>query len=259
MRPWKLAEITYATVKSNDYEVAVLPIGATEPHNLHLPYSIDTIEGEAIGDRICEEAHARGAKVMLLPTIPYSTETNQRECPFSMNVNPSTLYLYLQDLIESLVYQGIRKIVLLNCHGGNDLKGFVREMYGKSEAKLFLCDWYRIFGDVYFDIFERMDDHAGEMETSLAMAICPHLVARNEDGSFAADDGQTRPTRFDAVNSGWVSITRPWHLLTTNTGTANPHAATAEKGERLLAILADRLAGFLLELSRAEIDDKFPF
>lgn len=259
MPPWELASTNYGIVKQHQYEVAVLPIGATEPHNLHLPYSIDTIEGTELGRRLCKNAWEKGAKVMLLPTIPYSTETNQREFPFAMNIHPSTLYGYLTDLIESLTYQGIRKIILLNSHGGNDLKGYLREMYGKSEAKLFLVDWYRLFRDVFFEIFENDDDHAGEMETSLALAICPEWVGRDEHGRLTADEGHRAKTRFDAVNRGWVSITRPWHLLTTNAGAGNPHRASAEKGEELMALIVDRLTDFLVELSEAEINNSFPY
>jgi creatinine amidohydrolase len=259
VRPWKLAETNYGIVKEHEYEVAVLPLGATEPHNLHLPYGMDTLEGDWIGERICQAAWEKGAKVVLLPTIPYGTQTNQREFPFSMNLNPSTLGAVIADLVDSLVHQGILKIVLLNSHGGNDLKGFLREMYGKSPAKLFLSNWYAIFQDLYDQVFDEPDDHAGEMETSLALAWWPELVARKPDGTLAADEGAKAATKFEAVNRGWVSITRPWHLLTTNGGAGNPHAASAEKGRRLMKVLEDRLGTFLVELSSAEVDDRFPY
>jgi len=257
--PWKLAEANYGSVKQHTYEVAVLPLGATEPHNLHLPYGIDTLEGNLVGEKICEAACARGAKVVLLPTLPYGTQTNQMQFPLAMNLNPSTLLVVITDLVESLVQHGILKIVLLNGHGGNDLKPVLRELYGRTPAQLFLCNWYAIFDDVYDDIFQRRDDHAGEMETSLALAYWPELVARNPDGTLTADEGRKARSRFEAVNRGWVSITRPWHLLTTNTGAANPHAATAEKGRRLIEVLVERLAGFLVELSEAELDERFPY
>jgi creatinine amidohydrolase len=61
------------------------------------------------------------------------------------------------------------------------------------------------------------------------------------------------------VNRGWVSITRPWHVLTTNSGAGNPHLASAEKGRRLMDFLVERLATFLVELSAAPIDQAFPF
>lgn len=259
MRPWKLAETNYGAVRQAEYRVAVLPLGATEPHNLHLPYGSDVFEGDLVGEKLCEAAWQRGAKVMLLPTIPYGTQTNQQAFPFAMNLNPSTLAAVIADLVETLVRQGILKIVLLNSHGGNELKGVLRELYGKSPAKLFLCNWYQVFWDVYHELFEEHDDHAGEMETSLALAYWPELVARREDGTLTADEGRKATSRFEAVERGWVSITRPWHLLTTNAGAGNPHAATAEKGRQLVELLVERLAAFLVELSAAELDERFPY
>lgn len=259
MRPWKLAETNYDYVRANPFEVAMLPLGATEPHNLHLPYGTDTYEGDAIGERLCGDAHAAGAKIVLLPTIPYGTETNQRAFPLSLNIYPATLGRVVADLVESLVASGIRKVVLLNSHGGNDLKPLLRELYGRTEAHLFLIDWFRAVRDVEREIFDEPGDHAGELETSLGLAYFPDLVARRGDGSLIADEGATAETRFEAVNRGWVSITRPWHLLTTNTGAGNPHAATAEKGRQLMEVLAARFVPFLVELSSATLGERFPF
>ncbi len=259
MRPWILAETNYAHVRDASYEVAVLPFGATEPHNLHLPYGTDTFEASAIGERICQAAHEQGARVVLLPTIPYGTETNQREFPLSMNLNPSTVARIVADLVETLAASNVRKIVLLNCHGGNEFKSVLREMYGETSAALFLCNFFTVLSDVSEEIFANRDDHAGEMETSLALAYFPHLVAKNADGSLAADDGAMAATQFEAVNRGWVSITRPWHLLTTNTGAGNPHQASVEKGQRYMSLLVERLSTFLVELSAAKLDEKFPY
>ena len=259
MRPWKLSECNYAHVKQQSFEVAILPLGATEPHNLHLPYGTDIFEADMVGEKICQAAHDRGARVILLPTIPYGTETNMRELPLAMNLNPSTLNAVVTDLVETLVGSGIRKIVILNSHGGNDMKPLLRELYGRTEAYLFLCNWYQILGREYERIFEQPEDHAGEMETSFAMAFFPELIGRAPDGSLIADQGQATPMRLEALRQGWVSITRPWHLLTTNGGSGNPHAATAEKGHRLMEVLVERLAGFLVELSEATLDERFPF
>ena len=259
MKPWSLAEASYADIKNRDIEVAIIPFGATEPHNLHLPYATDTIEADTIGDRICESAYGKGAKVILLPTIPYGTETNMRRLPLAVNLYPSTIATIIHDLVESCVRSGIQKIMLLNSHGGNEFKPILRELAGQTEAQLFLCNWFRMVGDRYGEIFAHPEDHAGEMETSILLACRPDLVRRNDDHSLAADDGSTRATRFDAVNKGWVSITRSWDHLTTNTGSGNPHEATAEKGEAVLDLIVERLSGFLVELSETPIDASFPF
>lgn len=260
MRPYILSDLNYGYLKSNPVEVAVIAMGATEPHNLHLPYGTDAFEGTELATRACEAAFNRGAKVVMLPTMPYGTQTNMAAFPLAMNLHPTTLLAILRDLCGSLALANVRKLLILNSHGGNDFKWVLRELANQTPVKLFLCDWFRgLAGEAAKGIFEHPDDHAGEMETSLGLAFFPHLVAKNPDGSLAADDGATKKTRFDAVNKGLVSISRPWHLLTTNSGSGYPHAATAEKGRRLMDGLVPPLADFLVDLSTSPIDDTFPF
>jgi len=258
-RPWVLAETPYRFLKENRYDLVVLPLGATEPHNLHLPYGTDFYEGTIIGESLCRQAWEQGARPVLLPTIPYGTETNLSEFPLAMNLNPSTLQMVITDLVDSVERSGIQKMLLLNSHGGNDFKPVLRELAGQTDVHLFLCSWYTCLSDVYFEIFDKMEDHAGELETSFMLNYLPQLVGRRPDGSLDADDGRTRPFRFDALDKKWVSITRPWHLLTQNSGAADPHAATAEKGQRLMEVLSQRLVPFVVELCQAEIDETFPF
>ncbi len=255
MHPWCLADITYGHVKSNPpFEVAVLPLGATEPHNLHLPYGTDSFQVETIANRACALASSQGGRVLLLPTIPYGTETNQMAFSLAMNLNPSTLCKVITDLVDSLATHGIRKALLLNGHGGNDLKWVLRELYRSTPVQLFLCNWYKVAADGYDTIFASKDDHAGEMETSMGLAHFPELVRLEQ-----ADAGAVRPPRFSAVSKGWVEITRPWHLLTTNSGSGDPRAATAVKGQALTDLISERIGNFLVELAKSPIDSTFPF
>ncbi len=255
MRPWVLSELNYGHVKSHPkIEVAVLPLGATEPHNLHLPYGTDTYQVDLIAERACARAHDRGARVVMLPPLPYGTETNQMRFPLAMNLNPSTVARVITDLVRSLETHGIFKCVLVNGHGGNDLKWVLRELHTETKVHLFLCNWYKVAADQYATIYKDAGDHAGEMETSMGLAHFPALVRMDQ-----ADAGSTARTRFDAVNRGWVEITRPWHLLTTNSGAGDPRPATAEKGQRVTELVVERLAGFLTELSASTVDQSFPF
>src|SRR5919205_349366 len=111
-RPWVLAEETHAFVRSQTWEVAVLPFGATEPHNLHMPYATDNYQVEEIGQRACGKAYEAGAKVLLLPTMPFGVNTNHLQVPgaVALSVTPTTLLAILSDLVDSLERQGVRKL-----------------------------------------------------------------------------------------------------------------------------------------------------
>lgn len=253
-RPWHLAECTLKHIRDSQPSVAVLPFGATEPHNLHLPYGTDTYEADAIAGESCRRALERGANVICLPSIPYGTETNQAAFPFAMNLQPSTLLAILRDLTNSLAASGIDRLLIVNSHGGNEFKGHLRELFLQTPVHLFLCNWFSMFRSEYHTVFRHGDDHGGEMETSLIQYLRPELVKTEW-----ADDGAVRESRFEAVRNGWVTLTRPWHLLTTNSGAGNPHEATAEKGKRWLEKVTNAIADFLVELASSPVDDVFPF
>ncbi|HEY7326521.1 MAG TPA: creatininase family protein [Gemmataceae bacterium] len=256
MRESILAEQTHAFVREQRWQVAVLPFGATEPHNLHMPYGTDTLQVEALAQRACERAYKGGARVALLPAIPYGVNTNHLRIQGALacSVTPTTLLRLLADLVDSLERQGVRKLVLLNGHGGNELKPLTRELHHRTAVFLCVCDWFRMARDIYPDLFEAPGEHADEIETSLGLAFFPELMHPE-----LADDGAAKPSRFDAINRGWISITRPWHLVSANTGLGDPRAATAEKGRRLMDVLVQRLGDFLIELAASPMDEEFPY
>lgn len=251
-----LAEQTHGFIRQQKWEVAVLPFGATEPHNYHMPYGTDTLQVEAIGRRACEWAYGRGAKVLLLPTIPYGVNTNYLQIPggMALSVTPSTLLKLLTDLVESLEQQGVKKLLLLNGHGGNELKPLIRELHHRTKVFLCICDWYMLARDQYPGLFEQPGEHADEVETSLGLAFFPDFVQMDQAGP-----GIERPSRFEAINQGWISVTRPWHLISSDTGIGNPDAAFAAKGLRLMNILEERLGEFLVQLASTPMDERFPY
>ena len=89
-RPYLLSETTWKTVSATSYDVAVLPWGATEAHNFHLPYATDTVLSGQVAERAAAAAWARGARVVVLPTIPFGVNTTQLDIRLCINVNPST-------------------------------------------------------------------------------------------------------------------------------------------------------------------------
>jgi creatinine amidohydrolase len=256
MREWVLAEQHHAFTRAEPWQVAVLPFGATEPHNLHMPYGTDTYQVELIGSRACEKAYKAGARVVLLPALPFGVNTNHLRVPGALacSLTPTTILRVLTDLTDSLERQGVFKLVLLNGHGGNELKPLTRELHHRTKVFLCVCDWYRMAADLYAEIFDQPGEHADEVETSLGLAFFPELMHME-----LADDGAARPSRFEAINRGWVSLTRPWHLVSKNTGIGNPFAATPEKGRQLMDGVVERLARFLVELAAAPMDETFPY
>lgn len=256
MAQWVLADQTHHAIRTTAWEVAVLPFGATEPHNLHMPYGTDTFQVDVLGRQACQYAYERGAKVLLLPTMPFGVNTNHLQIPgaLALSVTPTTLLKFLADVVDSLERQGLRKLVLLNGHGGNELKPLIREMHHRTRVFVCLCDWYRVAVDQYRGLIERPGEHADEVETSMGMAYFPHLLDLERAGP-----GTARPARFDAINRGWISVTRPWHLVTEDTGLGDPSAASAEKGRRIASIVVERLGSFLADLARSPMDERFPY
>jgi creatinine amidohydrolase len=255
MNAWHLQKITYQTVRERDYEVAVLPIGATEPHGLHLPYGTDAFEVQGIAERVCAAAHDLGAKVILLPTIPCGVDTNMLEFPLAISLHQSTLDQIVTDVVESLEHHGIWKLVIFNGHGGNDFNPLMRTLYSQTNVFISLVNWWIVPADVQADIFDDPGgEHANEMETSLSLALFGDLVHLEDAG-----DGAVNPTRFEAINRGWATITRPWEKLTRDSSYGDPRRATAEKGERFIAVIVERISRYLKELSDAEMDEAFPF
>lgn len=254
MKEWILQEITLKVAKKKKYEVAVLPIGSTEPHNLHLPYGCDTLHCEAIADKVCKKAHKMGAKVIMLPTIAYGVNSNSLKFPLTMHVDPSTHLAIVSDIVRSLEAHHIHKLVLFNGHGGNNFQFIARELYGKTPVFIAVVDWWKVASDMEEKIFENKGEHANEMETSLALELTPDLVHLDD-----ADDGAVKSSSFEAINKGWVFIARPWHLVTKNSGHGDPGKASKEKGKKYLNVLVERLSKFICELSERPLDGKFPY
>jgi creatinine amidohydrolase len=244
--PWRV-------VRDTTYDVAVLPWGATEAHNLHLPYGTDTIQAERIGAEAARMANGRGASVVVLPAIPFGVNTQQLDIPLTVNMNPSTQAVVLQDVITSLENSGVSKLVILNGHGGNDFRQIVRELQIDTPLFLSVVNWYEaVPPDAYFDeSFVR--EHAGEMETSLMLHLEPTLVLPLDQ----AGDGAAKGFRIPAMRDGIAWAPRQWTQVTLDTGVGDPSKATAEKGAAYFAAVTETLGQFLVDLAAASLDDLY--
>jgi len=250
-RPWVLAESNWRTVASEPYEIAVLPWGATEAHNFHLPYATDTIQCDGLAAAAAERAWSRGARTIVLPTVPFGVNTTQLDVKLCLNLNPSTQAAVLRDLVSVVEGHGIRKLVIFNGHGGNDFRQIIRELQPATSVFLASLDWYKALDARRY--FDEPGDHAGELETSVMLHLAPELVAPLD----TAGPGTERHFKVRALRERWVWAPRKWTEVTADTGIGDPRAATADKGARYVEDLTEALASFLVELAAASLDDMY--
>ena len=250
--PFVLSDTNWKTVDATHYDVAVLPWGATEAHNFHLPYATDVIQCDYIAKEAARRAWEQDARVVVLPTVPFGVNTGQLDLKLCINMNPSTQSAVLGDVVDSLSRQGMRKLVVLNGHGGNDFRAMIRELQPVF-PEVFICtlNWYQLGSpDAFFD---EVGDHAGEMETSNLLHIAPELVLPLEE----AGPGAESRFRLKGLRDGTAWAPREWTKVTDDTGVGDPGRATAEKGQRYLERVVDVIAGFFVELAGADLQQLY--
>jgi len=252
IRPYILAETNWKNIKESNYDLAVLPWGATEAHNFHLPYATDVIEADYIAAESARIAWEGGAKLIVLPTIPFGVNTGQADIKLDINLNPSTQSLIIADIIETLLRSGINKLLILNSHGGNDFKQIIREL-GLKYPKMFLstCNWFQSLNKK--DFFEHQGDHADEMETSLMLHLTPQLVLPLDE----AGDGKEKKNKIKEFSEGWAWSERKWSQVSEDTGIGYPKKATQEKGEKYFKAVTAKIADFLIALSKADTNSLY--
>lgn len=244
-----ILSVTYNDTKDKQYSYAVLPWGATEPHNYHLPYLTDCylahdISVDAVA-KAYQEANIRG---MVLPPIPLGAQNpGQHELPFCLHARYETQKAILTDIVASLNRQNIHLLIIINGHGGNNFKNMIRDLaVDYPHFLVVVSDWFTVLPQA--DFFEEKDDHAGEMETSVMMHYRPHLVNLS-----AAGDGSYSPFKAQTLreSTGWTP--RNWVKVSKDTGVGNPHKSSAEKGKKCAEAVSDKLAQLFIELSTESI------
>ena len=251
-RPYILAETTWKTVQETAYQVVVLPWGATEAHNYHLPYATDNFQADYVAAEAARKAWEQGAKVVVLPCIPFGVNTGQLDITLDINMNPSTQLAVLRDVVQVLARQGIPKLLVLNGHGGNDFRQMLRELQVEFPAVfLSTLNWFKAADRNQY--FAAPGDHADELETSAMLHLAPHLVRPLAE----AGPGAARQFRIAALRQGWAWAQREWSKVTEDTGVGNPAAATAEKGQAFLEAVTTNIGQFLVELAAADSQDLY--
>jgi len=241
-----------------DQVVAVLPVAATEQHGPHLPLKVDT----AIVDGVVAAAlpNLRGdSTALFLPTHAVGFSPEHARFPGTLTLKAETLIRLWTDIGESVAATGVKKLVLFNAHGGqaNFMDIVARDLRARLGMLVFSVNWYGLplrgaHGEDINALFtaeeHRFGIHAGDIETSMMLALAPHMVDLTRAENFPSTS-QSRAEQFDILGNG-KTAKLAWQIQDYNRSGAvgNAAAATAEKGAQIQAAAGRALALLLAEI-----------
>jgi len=235
--------------------VAVLPLAATEQHGPHLPLCVDSHIVNAVVEEGLKHLPAH-MQVFILPTQSVGLSTEHTAFPGTLSLSASTMLQIGAELGGCIARSGIRKLLILNSHGGNvglmDL--IARDLRGTHNLLVFSTSWYQlqISEEAWSDFGaheQRYGVHAGDIETSLMLHIAPDLVRMSEAKDFSSES-EKRTAKYKILGDG-KSAKLGWHIQDYNASGAVGRAsqATAQKGKKLLEQVGIKLAQLLEELT----------
>jgi len=232
--------------------VIVAPLGSLEQHGHHLPMLTDTL----IISEIARRAEAElGDEALFLPPLWLGASDHHRAMAGTVSASNDHYVPILEDLMESLIAAGFRRIFLLNGHGGNITPGrqalYNVQLRHRDKPELYLAftSWWAIAAEQVAAIQgleAHMVTHACEQETSMILRIRPDLVemseARGATIEFKSDffsPDFSKPSRVD--------VPRAFDMLSKTGAFGHPEIATAEKGEALFAAATQEVVAFIRE------------
>lgn len=246
-RHFILHEANYRQLLDHRPNIAILPWGATEAHNYHLPHGTDVIEATTLAERAAELASQAGARPLVLPTIPFGNNAQQQDQVATIHFSTSTAQAILLDVARSLKRQGIDRLIVLNSHGGNDFKPMIRDVQLETGLLIVLINFFQMCREEEKQIFPDSGDHAGQLETSFLLHVCPDWVAMEQAGP-----GNRVPFQINGLTQSGVWTPRPWSAVHPDTGSGNPAGATADRGQRYITVISQAIAKVIVDLSAAE-------
>ncbi|MDH7563722.1 MAG: creatininase family protein [Candidatus Bathyarchaeota archaeon] len=224
--------------------IAVLPVGSTEQHGPANPLGTDHLVAKVIAEEV-----AKRTEVLCLPTVPFGVSSHHRQFWGTISVSPRVFKAYVKDVCLALYYYGVRKIVVVNGHGGNlgVLSELARELREKG-IFLSVFQWWTASAKLLPELFtseERL--HASAEETSVNLALFPHLVATSKT---VDEETRKHPARAEGV-------TLPLDTVDfTSCGVwGKSTAASADKGEKVLKAVIEELVWHVEALKKAEGSD----
>ena len=244
--------------------IAILPVAATEQHGPHLPLSVDS----ALVDGVIAAAlpHiAAEVPALFLPTQAVGFSPEHAAFAGTLTLKAETLIRLWTDIAESVAAAGVRKLVLLNSHGGQVglLDVVARDLRARLGLLVYSVNWFGLplsgpQGEDVNALFSahehRFGIHAGEIETSMLLALAPQLADMAQAQNFASTS-EDRARAYAILGNG-KSAKLGWQMQDYNAAGAvgNAAAATAEKGRLVLQAAGRALGQMLSELHHLPMD-----
>jgi creatinine amidohydrolase len=238
----------------HDDVVAVLPVAAIEQHGPHLPTSVDTtLVNGVIAATL---PHLKNTRALFLPTQQVGKSNEHQRFPGTLTLKAETLIALWTEIGESVHRAGIKKLVLFNSHGGqiSVMDIVARDLRVKFDMLVFSSNWFTLpLGDEINALFppeeHRFGIHAGDMETSMMLALTPQTVDMKQARDFKSSS-QERAAKYPILGNG-ISAKMGWQTQDYNAMGAcgNAAIATAEKGHAVINAAGKQLAQLLQEIS----------
>ena len=247
--------------------VAVLPLAATEQHGPHLPLSVDTDIVNAVIARSVSvlQIQAPSLPVYFLPTQAVGLSPEHAAFAGTLTIKPETLIRLWTDIAESVKAAGIHKLVLFNAHGGHvgAMDVVARDLRARLGMLVYSVNWYQLplldaegrdLNALFSDHEHRFGVHAGDVETSVMLALKPHAVRMDKAQNFKSTSEQ-RAAKFPILGNG-KSAKLAWQMQDYNAmgAAGNAAAANVEKGQAMLAAAGQSLAQLFMEIDQLPPD-----
>ena len=231
--------------------IVIVPFGSVEQHSLHLPLGTDSLIGETIARRLEKRMPDQ---VLVLPMIWLGCSRHHMDFAGSLTAEIETFMATGEQVVTCMAEHGFRNFLLLNSHGGNTTKVSLmaeklRYRLGPKVKVVGVTYWHLIAEEIRAIRETPLGGmgHAGELETSIVLAVQPDMVRRERMEA----DGPAKSSQFEArdmFDAGSVSVTKTFQETTRHGGFGDPTKASAEKGERILAAVVDKLSQVVAEI-----------
>ncbi len=244
---WPDAEALFKEV-----DIALLPVGAIEQHGPHLPLDTDAFDADYLARRVAETCS--NPRPLVLPLVPYGVSYHHDDFKGTVSISNETLSRLVYDIGMAVAGHGIRKLLIINGHGGNDpALNFAAQMINR-DARIFVCVDTGETSDVDIEAIVQTanDVHAGEIETSTTLAVRPELV-HMERAKPTVPEFSSKYLDFSSKRGiNWYAYTR----RISDTGImGDPTKASAAKGDKIWTAMIAHLVAFVEDLKQLSLDE----